>query len=116
LLAIVQLAAKFDALDYELVLSKSNDTFPYMISIIDFDQMSSISDLFEKKDIKMIVKKVSWPLDAEPFLPAPSNECFKDFKAGYLDVAKQLDNKEKTDFYTKVANAILDNYVALYID
>ena len=108
LLGIIQLAAKFDALDYELVLSKSNGKIPYKISIIDFDQMSSIADSFASKNIKQIVDRVNWPLTAETYVPNPSDKCFSHFKAGYLDLARELDIGEKTGFYSEVANAILN--------
>lgn len=113
LMGIVQLDAKFDGLDYELVLSKIDDKNGYKIVIIDFDQMSSIKEYFtgfEEKNIKTIVEKTGWPLQAEEYLPSPEGKYFKFFEKGYLDVAKQLDTKHNTTFYTKVSKAIMENF------
>ena len=109
LLALVHLAAKYDTFDFEFVIAQG--THYYKIAIIDFDKMNSIANLFEgfKKDnIPAIVKKVEWPMAAEQFLPSKKSEHYQHFKQGYLDLATQLNKRDKTNFYTEVANAILD--------
>lgn len=113
LLATVQLAAKFDGNDFELVLSKSTGKPPYKISIIDFDKMESMADLFKdfkEENIKKIVTKTEWVFEAEPYVPDPSSDCYKNFAEGYLGLAKQLDAQERTNFYSKTAQAMLDNF------
>lgn len=113
LMGIIQLAAKFDALDFELVLSKVDDKAGYKMAIIDFDQMSSIADYFkgfDEKNIKPLVEKTEWVWMNEPYVPMPSGNYFKFFENGYLSVAKRLDTKNNTAFYTKVGVAIIEHF------
>jgi len=113
LMGVIQLAAKFDALDFELVLSKVDDKTGYKIVIIDFDQMSSIADYFkgfDEKNIKPLVEKTEWVWINEPYVPMPSGKYFKFFEDGYLGVAKRLDAQYNTKFYTKVGSAMIEHF------
>jgi len=108
LAAIMQLVAKVDGYDYELILSQSSSgDIPYKISIIDFDKVNSIKNEFKEKSVD--VDKLAECLADMNITPKPtSKSCYNYFKQGYLDLAKQLDKEKGTTFYSKVATELFE--------
>lgn len=117
LLAILHLVAKLDGCDLECVLVKqSENSHLYKVAIIDFDQMKSLENMFEAakkgdiKAIKDIVKGVRWSINSLPYFPSfqSSERGFNLFKKGYMQLAQELDEAEKTTIYSTIAEKVID--------
>jgi hypothetical protein len=126
LLAIMHLGAQIDGRDVEYVLSKrsKNNDLYYKISIIDFNLVSSMKNLFNEKNSEQIVLTIVNNMMEDirnGYIASPNEWEFNEFRKGYFYLAIQLDNLDDTKpkkFYLNIAKNIFRNieYSVTYTD
>lgn len=105
LIGIVHYCAKLDGTDTELIVGKlysaKGVSQKCRLFLIDFDQVRPWDPKELPQKMSDIVKRLSWPLDAEPYWPDRESPYYDSFKKGYLKVAKKCG-------YEELAQKVLD--------
>lgn len=112
LLALVHLEAKKNGGNMEVALVKKSKTSNrYKIALLDFDKLRDLDELFEKKEVDIIVSELSKRMLKEYYFPFPTTHGFRHFRAGYLTFAEELDKKERVTFYRPLAEKVIRCYL-----